>query len=276
MVTKVDKLAEYVAYFIINLMLFFVGKIFSEISIIQCFLFSLINAIWMGLLLSPLLKKFSAKKEKTDFSKNIHSYISRHEKRQEELKKKFYQEDLEIEEKNKTHKFDWKLFRKYLKDNDIKSLYHFTDKSNLQSIKENNGLYSWKFCENNNIIINKPGGNNLSRHLDVRDNLEDFVRLSFSKNHPMLFSAIKDGRISAPIILEIDIEVIFFQETLFSNKNATKNDARIGNEFYSLEEINLEIINSDYKSLDKNVKDYFQAEILVKSKIESKYIKNLI
>lgn len=275
MASKIDSIAEYTALFIINLLVFFISMFLVEISVFQCVIYSIINSIWMKFLIWPLFSKINNKKNEADFSKKIKSYISNHEERQVILKNKFLLEDKEIEEKNKTHKFDWKLFRKYLKKNDIKYLYHFTDKSNLPSIKSNSGLFSWKFCENNDIKINRPGGNNLSRQLDTRDNLQNFVRLSFNKNHPMLFSAMNDGRILEPIILEIDIEVIFFKDTLFSNMNATKNDAHIGKDFISLKEINLEVLKSNYNTLKKNDKDFFQAEVLVKNGIELKYIKNI-
>ncbi|MDM1524279.1 DUF4433 domain-containing protein [Empedobacter sp. 225-1] len=272
---KVEVISEFIAIFIVNFVIFLLAKFFTEISIIQCFLYSIINSIWMMFLLLPLLKKTEKKRNNESFKKGIQDYVSKFEENQKIINQKFEEEDKEIEKLNRINKYDWKLFRKYLRDNGITKLYHFTDKSNLNSIKSNGGIFSWKYCDENNIIINKPGGNQLSRDLDSRKNLENYARLSFVKEHPMLFNAINDGRITNPIILEIDIEVIFLKETLFSNKNANSNNAKIGKDFVSLADINLKIINEDYKSLSESIKEYFQSEVLIKEKIDIKYITNL-
>lgn len=275
MTNKVDNIAEFIALFIINIVIFLISKFFAEITIIQCFIFSIVNTVWMKFLLLPILKQKEKKEQDLKLKEVFRNYIDKFEEKQKTLNEKFSQEDKEIEKLNEINKYDWKLFRKHLRDNNINCLYHFTDKSNLNSIKLHKGIFSWKYCEDNNIKINRPGGNQLSRNLDVRNNLENYARLSFVKNHPMLYNAIKDGRIKEPIILEIDIDVVFLKQTLFSNKNANKNNANIGKEFVSLSEINFDVINSEYNSLDDKLKDYFQSEVLVKDKIEIKYIKNL-
>jgi len=38
---------------------------------------------------------------------------------------------------------DWMEYRRILEQNGITDLYHFTDRSNLPSIKHHRGLYSW-------------------------------------------------------------------------------------------------------------------------------------
>ena len=55
------------------------------------------------------------------------------------------------------------------------------------------------------------------------------MRLSFTREHPMMYVAMKDGRIKDPIILEIDLSVVDeISGTKFSDRNATKNGAIIG------------------------------------------------
>ena len=44
----------------------------------------------------------------------------------------------------------------------------------------------------------------------------------------MMFRAMDDGRISNPIILVIDIDVILDDSTKFSDRNSTKNGAQVG------------------------------------------------
>lgn len=110
-------------------------------------------------------------------------------------------------------KSNWQEFKAVLDENRITKLYHFTDRDNLESIIKNGGLYLWMDCERKGIKINKPGGGELSRSLDRKDNLQDFVRVSFTTQHPMMYVAMKEGRISNPVILEIDPEVIFWSDT---------------------------------------------------------------
>ena len=103
-------------------------------------------------------------------------------------------------------KQNWQEFEQVLKDNRITKLYHFTDFDNLESIIKHGGLYSWADCDEKGIKIAKPGGSSQSRSLDSRDRLEHYVRLSFAYDHPMQYVAMNDGRISNPVVLEIDIE----------------------------------------------------------------------
>ena len=100
-----------------------------------------------------------------------------------------------------TYKQNWSKFKEIIRDKNIKSLYHFTDRSNLQSIIESGGLYSWKSCESKNIIIPRAGGSNLSQVLDSQVGIGDYVHLSFIPQHPMLYDTIEDGRITNPILL---------------------------------------------------------------------------
>ena len=123
---------------------------------------------------------------------------------------------------------NWQDFQSILNQHHIKKLYHFTDRENLQSIINNDGLYSWADCEEKGIVIAKPGGGWPSRDLDKRHGLEHYVRLSFTKRHPMMFVAQDDGRINDPVILEINPEILFEEDTLFSDKNAASNDAHVG------------------------------------------------
>ena len=124
---------------------------------------------------------------------------------------------------------NWKEFEAILSQNRITKLYHFTDRDNLESIIKNGGLYSWKDCEERGISIPKPGGGgpgSTSWSLDERDGLERYVRVSFTEQHPMMYVAMNENRISNPVILEIDPEVIYDDDTIFSDRNATRNGAQ--------------------------------------------------
>lgn len=173
-------------------------------------------------------------------------------------------------------KTDWRKFEKILKEKKITELYHFTDFENIKSIIDNNGIYSWKSCKNNGITIQRAGGSILSHSLDIKKGIEDFVHLSFTPQHPMLYDTIDDGRIKNPILLIIDIDVIYLQETIFSDRNATDNRAKISSNIIEFENINFDLIaNNKYFELDENDQHYFQAEVMVKEFIPLKYIKNI-
>ena len=175
-------------------------------------------------------------------------------------------------------KSNWLEFKAVLDEHKIVKLYHFTDRDNLESIIKNGGLYSWMDCERKGIKINKPGGSPVSRQLDSGRNLEDFVRVSFTTQHPMMYVAMKDGRISNPVILEIDPEVIYWNETLYANLNAAKHTIKpiIGPTLSDFKQIHFQSVKvRKHFDLPEEEQPYFQAEVLVKNFIPLEYIKNI-
>ena len=175
-------------------------------------------------------------------------------------------------------KSNWQEFKAVLDEYKIVKLYHFTDRDNLESIIKNGGLYSWMDCERKGIKINKPGGSPVSRQLDSGRNLEDYVRVSFTTQHPMMYVAMKDGRISNPVILEIDPEVIYWNETLYANLNAAKHTIKpiIGPTLSDFKQIHFQSVKvRTHFDLPEEEQPYFQAEVLVKNFIPLEYIKNI-
>lgn len=161
-------------------------------------------------------------------------------------------------------------------ENGIQTLYHFTDRANIKSIIENEGLYSWKACEQKGITISKPGGSNASRSLDSYRGLENYVRLSFTRDHPMMYVAKKEGRISDPVILEIDLSVVSRNGTLFADRNATKNGVIIKEGKEGAKNIHFQTVKrTDYFNIDPAEKEFYQAEVLVKGMVPISYIKNI-
>lgn len=167
-------------------------------------------------------------------------------------------------------------FKEALDAHSIRKLYHFTDRDNLESIIKNGGLYSWADCESRGIPILKPGGGDLSRSLDRRDNLQNYVRLSFVASHPMMYVAMDDGRITNPVILEINPDVIYETATKFSDCNATRNGANVGDSIDDFKNIHFETVKSDdYFDLDEEEQPYYQAEVLVRNFIPLDKIINI-
>lgn len=173
-------------------------------------------------------------------------------------------------------KSNWQEFKTILDQHKIVNLYHFTDRDNLESIIKNGGLYSWMDCERKGIKIAKPGGDQLSRDLDRRTNLQHYVRVSFTTQHPMMYVAMRDGRVSNPVILEIDPEVIYWQESKYANMNATRNGANRGNTLEDFKKIHFQSVKArSHFDLAEEEQPYFQAEILVKNFIPLEFIKNI-
>lgn len=174
-------------------------------------------------------------------------------------------------------KENWREIENIFKQNGIVKLYHFTDKANLPLIKINNGLFSWDYCIKNNIKVPYFGGGELSRSLDSKANLQNYVRVSFTRQHPMMYVAQKDGRIQNPIILEISLEVAYLLNTKYSDRNATKNGARIGNDIEALNRIKFDLVkkNKHFDIENEEERSYFQAELLILEHIPSEFITNI-
>lgn len=174
-------------------------------------------------------------------------------------------------------KANWEEFKKILDQNHITKLYHFTDRDNLESIIKHGGLYSWADCQEKGITIAKPGGGDLSRSLDMRDGLEHYVRLSFAHNHPMMYVAMNEDRISNPVILEVDIEAALWEDSLYADRNATRNGAKVGGTSDDLKAVHFGLFTMlrRYFDMSDDAKIYYQAEVLVKNFIPLKYITNI-
>jgi hypothetical protein len=172
-------------------------------------------------------------------------------------------------------KNNWRKFERVIQAEHINSLYHFTDQKNWESIQQEGGLYSWYSCEEKGIKIKRPGGGNLSRRLDLSKGLEDYVRLSFVKDHPMMYIAKKEGRIKKPLLLYVDPEVITLKGTRFSRVNATRNGASKGKSIKQFKKIRFDLLKSSYFNLDYSKRPFYQAEVMVKTFLPIEYVKKV-
>ena len=161
----------------------------------------------------------------------------------------------------------------YLRANGIRWFYHFTDESNLQSIREHGGLYSWSYCEEHNILIPYPGGDYTSRQLDIRHGLEDYVRLSFCNDHPMAYRLVQEGR--RLVLLRIKVEVAILRNTQFSDINAADSAHSHGPRFSDLKKVNMDAVKANFVSRGREYFKPHQAEVLVKTHIPLDLIDNL-
>lgn len=171
---------------------------------------------------------------------------------------------------NYTHRKDWQRFHDILNREQLPFLIHITDESNLESIREHGGLYSKQAMQEFNIQPNRYASDDLSRSLDNRRGIFDFIHLSIRES-PMIFRATLDRGVN-PVDLKIDSRFIFAEETKFSDMNATDNNATVGYAIEDFERINFEIANRHRRCQTADEKKLFQAEILVKRHIPLEFI----
>lgn len=177
-------------------------------------------------------------------------------------------DDYEVEYKSNTEQI-----LRLLRNKNIRYLYHFTSAENIPSIKKNKGLYSWDYMDRHGINIPVAGGDSMSRSLDMKYNLQDYVRLSFCQDHPMAYRLRMAGE--KIVLLMIDIRAAAFAGTQYSDMNAADSRHHHGPGMSDLERVDFNAVKKTYvSSSDPDFKTH-QAEVMVKTHIPSEYILNL-
>jgi hypothetical protein len=171
------------------------------------------------------------------------------------------------------YKSDSAMFVEHLRKLGINCLYHFTSRKNIESIRAHGGLYSWYYLDNHGIAIPCPGGTELSKQLDRYNGLQDYVRLSLCSDHPMAYRLMQQG--DDPVVLKISLDVVQFEDTLFSDMNATDRNHHHGGTFNDLLKINVSATQQHYLRRDDPQFKAHQAEVMPKTFVSSKYILNL-
>lgn len=172
-----------------------------------------------------------------------------------------------------TQKDDKEAYAQFFKDHNITHLYHFTDRRNLDSIRKT-GLLS-HFALKQNGITTYSGGDEYTQRKDKEFELDDYVRVSFHKRHPMGRRLKMEEKNRDFVILAISPEVAFCQDTLYSNKNAATDDHVHGGTLQHLYMVNMDAVNIEYSPVDNPMHEQRAAEIMVKHKIPLEYILNL-
>ena len=160
-----------------------------------------------------------------------------------------------------------------LDENNIHCFYHFTARDNLALIKKHGGLYSWWSLKQKKIDVPFLGGEGFGQQLDIRYGLQDYVRLSFCDDHPMIFKHQQNG--IDLVLLKIDTEVATWKGTLFSDINATDNDHHHGDTLSDLRMVDFHAVKRNFVRRDDEDFKPHQAEIMVKTFIPIQYIKNI-
>lgn len=154
------------------------------------------------------------------------------------------------------------LVRRY----DIHALYHFTDDSNLESIRQN-GLLSLDTLDARGIEVPRPGGNEWSHDADRRKGLHRFVHLSLMDRHPMSYRAEQEGRIGPYSVLFISPAVLSLPGVRFTLDISNRADVELLDFSDWYDRVDLEVVYSrmDWRvpAIQERVQQAKRAEVLV-------------
>lgn len=113
----------------------------------------------------------------------------------------------------------------------------------------------------------------LSRDADAKLGLEDYARVSFSKHLPKIDIRKREG--ANLVMLRISLDVALFEETLFTDIEATHPQMRYGKTLDDLKNVNTRIALCDGFLTNEQEFLQQQAEVLIKGIIPLKYILNI-
>lgn len=170
--------------------------------------------------------------------------------------------------------------KKFIQDNNITEIIHFTQLDNLESIMEK-GLLSNDILKKNNIKFIRNDYNRF-------DNLENTICLSIGfPNYKMFYKLRYEDKLKKWVVLIIKPEILYEKTCVFCNGNAASqkiNSVSIAqrtgsrafkNLFYRFVDNNSGMTRDDLKILKKHTTNP-QAEVLVFNKIEPSYIKGIV
>ncbi|MBD5358783.1 MAG: DUF4433 domain-containing protein [Bacteroides sp.] len=161
----------------------------------------------------------------------------------------------------------------HLRQCGVKCFYHFTEVDKIDSIVKHGGLLSYKRCLDEGIVLPLREDMALSRDADAKLGLEDYARVSFSKHLPKIDIRKREG--ADLVMLKISLDVALFEDTLFTDIEATHPQMKYGKTFSDLMKVNTNIALSD--SFPTSEQEFLQqqAEVLIKGIIPLKYILNI-
>lgn len=169
------------------------------------------------------------------------------------------------------YKPGYKKYLEKIKGIGIDCLYHFSDQRNSQSI-EDNGILSMQELQKRRILP-AYASSSASRSIDSYNNIHDYVHLSFERNNPMIYTALKEGRLGKYKIYEINPIVLFLKDTIYTNGNsAAKNTIFSGDMDFLIKLPFDKFHRKNFLDLEKSDKQSYMSEVLVKEYVDKKYI----
>lgn len=146
-------------------------------------------------------------------------------------------------------------------------IWHFTDRSNIDLIREHNGLLSLGELERRGVNIPIPGGNDWSHNADRIKGVQEYVHLTFVDDHPMLFTAKRKRSIPDPIWLKIDSSILLEDNVRYTAEVSNKTGVPILLPEEAKNEIDFEVLftHKDWKdpAIQARRKAALKSEILI-------------
>lgn len=125
-----------------------------------------------------------------------------------------------------------------------RTLYHFTDEANFQSIREHGILSKEQLRLRGLWPPPAAGGNQLSWQLDQDRGIDPYVSLCMTRNHGMRFLAHQDGRLPNPRYLAIKSEVLRIPGTRIALGVANSNGVEILQVAEAVDRMDVEVLYS--------------------------------
>lgn len=153
----------------------------------------------------------------------------------------------------------------------VNGIWHFTDRTNVQSIISNGGLLSLTESRRRNLAIPKPGGNQWSHDADALNGVAQYVHLAFTDNHPMLFVAKQDQRITDPVWLKISTAVLAHPDVRYTMDVSNKAGVQILTAQEAIQQLDFEVLftRTDWTNAEikERLKVARKSEILIPNHI---------
>jgi hypothetical protein len=161
----------------------------------------------------------------------------------------------------------------------IPVLYHFTDRRNLELIRQLGGLYPLAELRRKGMRVPAPGGNEWSWDANGTKGLDEYVHLCFRPTHPMEFVARREGRIVDSIFLNVHPEVLQWDGVLFTADVSNKRGVQAYPIHEAAEMIDYEVLYTRTDWKDANIRQRLlqaeKCEVLVPRLIPLEMIRNL-
>lgn len=153
----------------------------------------------------------------------------------------------------------------------VDGVWHFTDRTNVQSIIANDGLLSLAELKRRGTAIATPGGNQWSHDADARKGVDRYVHLAFLDDHPMLFAAKQDKRITDPVWLKISTAVLAHPDVRYTMEVSNKAGVPMLTAQQAIELLDFEVLftRTDWKdtAIQARRRIALKSEILIPSHI---------
>ncbi len=154
---------------------------------------------------------------------------------------------------------------RFLLQQGVRQLYHFTDIRNLPLLKQAGALLSNQELKRRGLWPRvHPGGNSLSQNLDAYWGNGRYISLSYTPHLPMAYHRKRERHLC---FLLIDLKVVEREGVVFTLGNATANSHQRGTNLDILRKIDFPIVLGQRRAPMEEWKVHVQAEVLVPHRI---------